>query len=153
MPNRRLGQWDSQCLRHDYIRTRERNKGNSRHSPGSPSSIMAALLSALALLSTVNAQAYDGGERAPDAFSYVQPLNTTILNEYNSSPAVYPSRKYQSILESFHVPRNQIRSRGCRRLEHSSNMTCSKHHRNRWLGGCFGEGSRFRRPAHHRGEG
>jgi hypothetical protein len=62
---------------------------------------MAALLSALALLSTVNAQAYDASDRASDAFSWVQPLNTTILDEYNSSPPVYPSRKYQI--------RNQLR--------------------------------------------
>jgi len=54
---------------------------------------MAALLSALAVLTVVNAQAYDSGSRSEDAFSYVQPLNTTILNEYGSSPAVYPSPK------------------------------------------------------------
>jgi hypothetical protein len=76
--------------------------GTSRHSPSSPSSTMAALLSALALLSTVNAQAYDASDRASDAFSWVQPLNTTILDEYNSSPPVYPSRKY------IHQIRNQL---------------------------------------------
>ena len=59
-----------------------------------PPHTMAALLSALAVLTVVNAQAYDSGSRSEDAFSYVQPLNTTILNEYGSSPAVYPSRKH-----------------------------------------------------------
>lgn len=55
---------------------------------------MAALLSALAVLTVVNAQAYDGGSRGEDAFSYVQPLNTTILDDVGHSPAVYPSRKH-----------------------------------------------------------
>lgn len=55
---------------------------------------MAALLSALAVLTAVNAQAYDSGSRAEDAFSYVQPLNTTILGDRGHSPAVYPSREY-----------------------------------------------------------
>ncbi|KZM24871.1 Beta-glucosidase [Ascochyta rabiei] len=52
---------------------------------------MAALLSALAVLTAVNAQAYYSGSRAEDAFSYVQPLNTTILDDRGHSPAVYPS--------------------------------------------------------------
>ncbi|KAJ4319111.1 hypothetical protein N0V94_004071 [Neodidymelliopsis sp. IMI 364377] len=52
---------------------------------------MAALLSALAILTAVNAQAYDSGSRSEDAFSYVQPLNTTILDDRGHSPAVYPS--------------------------------------------------------------
>lgn len=55
---------------------------------------MAALLSALAVLTVVNAQAYDSGSRSEDAFSYVQPLNTTILGDHGHSPAVYPSREY-----------------------------------------------------------
>ena len=54
---------------------------------------MAALLSALAVLTVVNAQAYDSGSRAEDAFSYVQPLNTTVLGDRGHSPAVYPSRE------------------------------------------------------------
>lgn len=29
-------------------------------------------------------------------FSYVQPLNTTILGQYGHSPAVYPSRMWPS---------------------------------------------------------
>lgn len=57
---------------------------------------MAALLSALAVLTVVSAQAYDAGGRPEDAFSYVQPLNTTILGDRGHSPAVYPSRKYLS---------------------------------------------------------
>lgn len=57
---------------------------------------MAALLSvALALfLPSINAQAYDAAERSEDAFSYVQPLNTTILGPYGNSPPVLPSRTY-----------------------------------------------------------
>lgn len=43
------------------------------------------------LSSTVNAQNFDGKSRNEDAFSYVQPLDTTILTEHGSSPAVYPS--------------------------------------------------------------
>ncbi|KAF2847011.1 glycoside hydrolase family 3 protein [Plenodomus tracheiphilus IPT5] len=54
-------------------------------------SILSVLLSSSALLSTANAQAYDAGSRSDDAFSYIQPLNTTILTEYGSSPPVYPS--------------------------------------------------------------
>jgi hypothetical protein len=75
-----------------------------------PSSTMAALLSALAVLSVVNAQAFDSGNRGEDAFSWVQPLNTTILDEYNSSPPVFPSRKCSS--------RVSLR----RLIEHYSNM-------------------------------
>ena len=58
---------------------------------------MAALLSALAVLTAVNAQAYDSGSRSEDAFSYVQPLNTTILDDRGHSPAVYPSREYHYV--------------------------------------------------------
>ncbi|SPO01842.1 Probable beta-glucosidase G [Cephalotrichum gorgonifer] len=48
------------------------------------------LLSGL-LASTTKAQAFDAGVRGEDAFSYVQPLNTTILGPYGHSPAVLPS--------------------------------------------------------------
>lgn len=56
---------------------------------------MAALLPLLLPLLTpiVNAQAYDASVRNEDAFSYVQPLNTTILGAYGHSPPVMPSRK------------------------------------------------------------
>ncbi|KAH7382479.1 glycoside hydrolase superfamily [Phaeosphaeria sp. MPI-PUGE-AT-0046c] len=58
-------------------------------------STMAAILSSLlagsALLNVANAQDFSGGGRGEDSFSYVQPLNTTILGEYGHSPAVYPS--------------------------------------------------------------
>jgi beta-glucosidase len=44
--------------------------------------------------SGAQAQNYGGGSsRSDDAFSYVQPKNTTILGAYGHSPAVYPSRK------------------------------------------------------------
>ncbi|KAI1863426.1 hypothetical protein JX265_008820 [Neoarthrinium moseri] len=49
------------------------------------------LLSSLLLAPAVSAQAYDSGSRNEDAFSYVQPLNTTILGQYGHSPAVFPS--------------------------------------------------------------
>ena len=51
------------------------------------------LLSGLLLASRVNAQAYDSTDRDESAFSYVQPLNTTILGGYGHSPAVLPSRQ------------------------------------------------------------
>lgn len=50
------------------------------------------LLNALLLAPVIEAQSYDGGSREEDAFSYVQPLNTTILGPYGHSPAVLPSR-------------------------------------------------------------
>lgn len=55
------------------------------------------LLSALLLAPSVNAQAFDASERGDGAFSYVQPLNTTILGPYGHSPAVLPSRRSQSL--------------------------------------------------------
>jgi beta-glucosidase len=58
---------------------------------------LSLLLSGLALAPYVQAQAYDAVERDEDAFSYIQPLDTTILTQYGSSPAVLPSRKIQSI--------------------------------------------------------
>jgi beta-glucosidase len=45
------------------------------------------------LVSGANAQAYDAASRSESAFSYVQPLNTTILGAYGHSPPVMPSRK------------------------------------------------------------
>lgn len=56
--------------------------------------VMAKLLIFFAVLRAVNSQSYDTVERPSDAFSYVQPLNTTILDECKSSPPFYPSRKY-----------------------------------------------------------
>ncbi|KAI8931261.1 hypothetical protein NX059_011608 [Plenodomus lindquistii] len=53
-------------------------------------SILSVLLSSSALVATANAQAYAIPERTEGAFSYVQPLNTTILTEYGSSPPFYP---------------------------------------------------------------
>lgn len=51
------------------------------------------LLSSLLLAPAVTGQAYDSGGRDEDAFSWVQPLNTTILGPYGHVPPVYPSRK------------------------------------------------------------
>jgi beta-glucosidase len=56
-------------------------------------SIVSLLLSSSALLGAVNAQDFSGGGRNDDAFEYVQPVDTVILNEYGSSEPVYPSRK------------------------------------------------------------
>ncbi|KAF2797969.1 glycoside hydrolase family 3 protein [Melanomma pulvis-pyrius CBS 109.77] len=52
---------------------------------------LSLLLSGLCLAPYVSAQAFDATEREEGAFSYVQPLNTTILTQYGSSPAVLPS--------------------------------------------------------------
>ncbi|KAL4745246.1 putative beta-glucosidase G [Aspergillus terricola var. indicus] len=41
--------------------------------------------------SGAQAQNFGGGSRSDEAFSYVQPKNTTILGAYGHSPAVYPS--------------------------------------------------------------
>lgn len=56
---------------------------------------MAALLPLLLplLVPGTNAQAYDAADRSESAFSWVQPLNTTILGAYGHSPPVLPSRK------------------------------------------------------------
>ncbi|KAL3469791.1 glycosyl hydrolase family 3 N terminal domain-containing protein [Aspergillus californicus] len=51
----------------------------------------AHLLVGLLAATTARAQDFDGGARDDDAFSYVQPRNTTILGAYGHSPAVYPS--------------------------------------------------------------
>ncbi|KAF4552311.1 Glycosyl hydrolase family 3 C-terminal domain-containing protein 6 [Elsinoe fawcettii] len=48
------------------------------------------VLSLLALSPLVSSQAYDVPDRAEGAFSYVQPLNTTIIGPYGGSPPVLP---------------------------------------------------------------
>ncbi|KAF2824218.1 hypothetical protein CC86DRAFT_52089 [Ophiobolus disseminans] len=53
--------------------------------------ILSSLLAGSALLGAVRAQDPFSAVRSEDAFQYVQPLNTTILTEYGSSPAFYPS--------------------------------------------------------------
>lgn len=50
-------------------------------------------LTTLLLLGTATAQLFESSPRGPDAFTYVQPRNTTILGQYGSSEPVYPSRK------------------------------------------------------------
>jgi hypothetical protein len=71
--------------------------------PNSNLTTMATFLSSVlagsALLQAVNAQNFGGsGGRGEDAFSWIQPMNTTILGEYGHSPAVYPSRKSTCLL-------------------------------------------------------
>ncbi|KAL4927617.1 beta-glucosidase [Aspergillus undulatus] len=49
------------------------------------------LLWGLLAATGANGQNFGGGARDEDAFSWVQPKNTTILGQYGHSPAVYPS--------------------------------------------------------------
>jgi len=49
-------------------------------------------ITALLLGATANAQVYQTGGRSEDAFSWIQPEDTVILDQYNSSEPVYPSR-------------------------------------------------------------
>jgi hypothetical protein len=53
-------------------------------------------LTALLLGATANAQVYETGGRSEDAFSWIQPEDTVILDQYNSSEPVYPSRESES---------------------------------------------------------
>ncbi|KAI3538432.1 glycosyl hydrolase family 3 N terminal domain-containing protein [Colletotrichum filicis] len=55
------------------------------------SAALSLFLSGLLLAPSVNAQAYDSGDRSEDAFSWIQPVNTTILGPYGDSEPVYPS--------------------------------------------------------------
>jgi hypothetical protein len=48
---------------------------------------------ALLLGATINAQVYETGGRSEDAFTFIQPEDTVILDQYNSSEPVYPSRE------------------------------------------------------------
>ncbi|KAL2840287.1 glycosyl hydrolase family 3 N terminal domain-containing protein [Aspergillus pseudoustus] len=50
-----------------------------------------ALWSLLLLAAPIDAQVYMGADRSADAFTWVQPLNTTILGQYGHSEPVYPS--------------------------------------------------------------
>ncbi|QMW39247.1 beta-glucosidase G [Aspergillus flavus] len=54
-------------------------------------SIAHLVVSGLLAATAVNGQNYGGSGRSDDAFSYVQPRNTTILGQYGHSPAVLPS--------------------------------------------------------------
>lgn len=58
--------------------------------------ISKALIAGLSLAPLASGQVYFGEERTPDAFTYVQPLNTTILGQYGHSEPVYPSRTYST---------------------------------------------------------
>ena len=64
-----------------------------------PATLPALLSAALLLAPSVGAQSQSLPQEVP--FSYVQPLDTTILNAYGHSPPVYPSRtwpfKYHSL--------------------------------------------------------
>jgi beta-glucosidase len=55
-------------------------------------SLRSVLVSGL-LAATANAQAYNAGDRSDEAFSWVQPKNTTILGQYGHSPS-YPASMF-----------------------------------------------------------
>jgi beta-glucosidase len=65
------------------------------------------ILSGLLLLAVpIDAQVYMGEERSSDAFTWVQPLNTTILGQYGHSEPVYPSRMLMlSVSGDNHYPK------------------------------------------------
>jgi len=50
-------------------------------------------LTALLLGATAKAQVYETGGRSEDAFTWIQPEDTIILDQYNHSEPVYPSRE------------------------------------------------------------
>lgn len=52
------------------------------------------LVCSLLTTAVVNCQQYDPSPQSLDAFTYVQPRNTTILGPYGHSPPILPSRKY-----------------------------------------------------------
>lgn len=56
--------------------------------------VLSLFVSGLLAASVANSQSYDSSSRDEDAFSYVQPLNTTILGPYGHSPAVLPSSEF-----------------------------------------------------------
>ncbi|KIA75813.1 beta-glucosidase G [Aspergillus ustus] len=56
-----------------------------------------ALWSLLLLAGPIDAQVYMGSSRSADAFTWVQPLNTTILGQYGHSEPVYPSPLLQAL--------------------------------------------------------
>lgn len=60
---------------------------------------LSGLLAVLA--STTSAQVYQTGGRAEDAFSWVQPEDTVILDQYGHSEPVYPSRMSQTPSSGF----------------------------------------------------
>jgi len=82
------------CMDDSYINRalcHERSRTSQLQSPKTMA--LSLFLSAFLLTSTVTSQAYDPVARNDGAFSYIQPLNTTILTQYGSSPAILPSRK------------------------------------------------------------
>jgi beta-glucosidase len=68
-------------------------------------------LTALLLGATANAQVYETGGRSEDAFSWIQPEDTIVLDQYNSSEPVYPSREYDKIPTDRPWCTNQILAR------------------------------------------
>lgn len=60
------------------------------------SRIAQLVVSGLVAATLANGQAFGGGARNEDAFTHVQPENTTILGPYGHSPAVLPSRTFKN---------------------------------------------------------
>jgi hypothetical protein len=52
----------------------------------------------LLLAATGSAQLFNANPRPPGAFTNIQPADTVILNQYNDSEPVYPSREFGSNL-------------------------------------------------------
>jgi hypothetical protein len=65
-------------------------------------SVPQLVVSALFAATVANSQSFDGTSRSEDAFSYVQPENTTILGPYGHSPAIYPSRTFFRSMLNLH---------------------------------------------------
>lgn len=70
------------------------------------------VVSGLLATTMANGQSFDPPGRSKDAFSYVQPKDTTILGSYRHSPAVLPSRTFLAALHPLHLAvANQNRSK------------------------------------------
>lgn len=68
-------------------------------------------LTALLLGATANAQVYETGGRSEDAFTWIQPEDTIVLDQYNSSEPVYPSRESDIVPVDKNYCTNQILAR------------------------------------------
>lgn len=55
------------------------------------------IAAALLLASSSRAQLFQYGDRSEDAYTWVQPEDTTVLTQYGDSEPVYPSRMPTSI--------------------------------------------------------
>jgi hypothetical protein len=127
-------------------------------------SFFSTLISGSVLLTAANAQNFAGSSRDEAAFQYIQPLNTTILTEYGSSPAVYPSRKFaaqdvpgklaQILLPSRSSSTMDMLWADTHYFRYQSRLTLPSKHHWRWrMGSSTFKGTSLRCSAHHRREG